>query len=264
MEKSKQLVEARSYNQGTLVVTEEDVSALQKLRALLKRFIKSQLVEANFKDKNAPDYGQGDYGIIEGTKQMSLLKPGSEKLLNLFKLGCRFRKVDSLVDFDKNIAWFSYKCEVYALNRPDVIIAECDAMISSQEKKYRERNVWVKTKGGGSEQKKEATPIADILNTLVKMVQKRAMVGATIIATSASDFFSQDMLDEIDPKDEAPGEESSKEKESPRDVSPAGEPPLHCGKKMMVSRYPNKDGDRQGKKDWYCVQCKASLPREPQ
>jgi hypothetical protein len=39
------------------------------------------------------------------------------------------------------------------------------------------------------------TPISDIQNTLMKMAQKRAMVGATILAAAASDFFSQDIED---------------------------------------------------------------------
>jgi hypothetical protein len=41
----------------------------------------------------------------------------------------------------------------------------------------------------------EMTPIADIQNTLMKMAQKRAFVGATILAVGASDFFTQDLED---------------------------------------------------------------------
>ena len=37
--------------------------------------------------------------------------------------------------------------------------------------------------------------IADVVNTIQKMAQKRALVAATLIATSASEFFTQDMED---------------------------------------------------------------------
>ena len=37
--------------------------------------------------------------------------------------------------------------------------------------------------------------IADVVNTIQKMAQKRALVAATLIATSASEFFTQDVED---------------------------------------------------------------------
>jgi hypothetical protein len=37
--------------------------------------------------------------------------------------------------------------------------------------------------------------VADVVNTIQKMAQKRALVAATLIATSASEFFTQDMED---------------------------------------------------------------------
>ena len=37
--------------------------------------------------------------------------------------------------------------------------------------------------------------IADLVNTIQKMAQKRALVAATLIATSASEFFTQDVED---------------------------------------------------------------------
>lgn len=44
--------------------------------------------------------------------------------------------------------------------------------------------------------------IADVVNTIQKMAQKRALVAATLIATSASEFFTQDVEDQ--PREEAP------------------------------------------------------------
>jgi hypothetical protein len=37
--------------------------------------------------------------------------------------------------------------------------------------------------------------VADVVNTIQKMAQKRALVAATLIATSASEFFTQDVED---------------------------------------------------------------------
>jgi hypothetical protein len=43
--------------------------------------------------------------------------------------------------------------------------------------------------------------VADAVNTVQKMAQKRALVAATLIATSASEFFTQDVEDaDIDPR----------------------------------------------------------------
>jgi hypothetical protein len=39
------------------------------------------------------------------------------------------------------------------------------------------------------------TDVADLINTIQKMAQKRALVAATLIATSASEFFTQDVED---------------------------------------------------------------------
>jgi hypothetical protein len=44
----------------------------------------------------------------------------------------------------------------------------------------------------------------DLGNTLQKMAQKRALIGATLIATNASDFFTQELAD-LEYADEGPG-----------------------------------------------------------
>lgn len=237
------------------VVTKQDVESLQSQRGLLRNFVSSQLTEANF-DKQ----GEGDFGIIPGTKKRSLFKQGAEKLQRLFQLGCSFEMVDKIIDKEANFAMYTYKARVYSLRDPSKIIAECEASVNSQETKYKERTVWKKLANGRSESTKEPTPIYDVLNTIQKMAQKRAMIGATILATGASEYFTQDMLDE--PGD---GADVPLQAQPPRDsdqqaaTAPAGEPPFHtCGKKMMLSKYPNKE---TGAIDWYCLACKKSVPQ---
>lgn len=240
---------------GMLPVTSQDVEDLKNQRQLLKEFVSSQLKEAQFNDDKSENYGEGDYGKITGTKKRSLLKPGAEKLLKLFGLGVRFKLVDKEVDRFANFAMYVYKAEVYHL-RTSVIIAECDAAANSQEIKYKSRTSWItsgKDKSGKPirESKKEETPICDVLNTLMKMAQKRAMIGATILATQASDYFTQDMEDDKPALDE---KEKGKEPEEKKEEGP---PPICCEKPMIISKYEDKELGFP----FYCLKCRKKVKR---
>lgn len=248
-------------------ITQQDLTTLKKQREILKKFIASQMKEANFKNPSADDYGEGDYGVIPGTKKKSLLKPGAEKLLRLFGLGARNRLADKEFDRAANFAMYTYRCEVYHL-RTNVVIAECEGSVNSQEVKYRERTVWRKKKLPNgkevSESVKEDTPVCDILNTIMKMAQKRALIGATILATSASDFFTQDMEADEDPAmtkaQDTPPPATSESKSAGDGTStstnakPEGADDICCGKKMMVSKYPDRE---TGEYPLYCMTCKS-------
>lgn len=249
------------HSGGSLVpVTQQAVKDLKTQRDLLRKFVQSQLKEADFTEasKNLASYGEGDFGIIPGTKKRCLLKPGAEKLLRLFNLGVRFKLVDKELDKVNNIAIYTYKAEVYVM-KSGLVIAECDATANSQEVKYKERTEWRKNDKGVRESTKVETPIFDVINTLQKMAQKRALIGAVLLATGASEFFTQDMLEpeELEPKN------------TPRDVTPAKEAaapsaakadaPLHCGKPMMLSKYVDND---LGHKPWFCMTCREKIPYE--
>lgn len=131
--------------------------------------------------------GEGDYGVVPGTKKQSLYKAGAEKLMMLFGLGVRVKLADKELDRYENFAMFSYEAEVYHL-KTGIVKATCIGTANSWEKKYKDRSVYIQGVFSG----KEPTPISDILNTLMKMAQKRAVVGAVILATGASDYFTQD------------------------------------------------------------------------
>ena len=126
--------------------------------------------------------------------------------------------------------YYLYRCR---LLRGDVLIAEGDASCNSREAKYRWREAqracpacgqaaivkgreeygggWVcfKKKGGcgakypDGDQSIESQQtgrvfnpdIADQVNTIQKMAQKRALVGAVLLAVNASEFFTQDVED---------------------------------------------------------------------
>lgn len=126
--------------------------------------------------------------------------------------------------------YYLYRCQLY---RGDLLIAESDGSCNSRETKYRWREAqrvcpacsqaaiikgreeygggWVcfKKRGGcgakfrdgdaGIESQQTGRvfnpDIADQVNTIQKMSQKRALVGAVLLAVNASEFFTQDVED---------------------------------------------------------------------
>ena len=154
-----------------------------------------------------------DYSTIPGTDKPSLLKPGAEKLASAFAFAVEFILTDKVVEWERGFFHFEYECRL--THRPTrTLVATCIGSANSKEARYRWRTlpVWkaseedkaraVRTeerrkKDGGSftvyivENDYPYT----LVNTLQKMAQKRAFVGAVLIATNASDSFTQDVED---------------------------------------------------------------------
>lgn len=152
-----------------------------------------------------------DYGQIPGTDKPTLLKPGAEKLCSLFNLAPEFVLADEIKDFDKGLFYFRYICR---LSHNNELIATGEGSANNKEKKYRWRSVFAnqateedkkngkletrnKKGGGGTYQVYiiENTEPFDLINTLQKMAQKRALIAATLIAANASEFYTQDVED---------------------------------------------------------------------
>lgn len=129
--------------------------------------------------------------------------------------------------------YYLYRCGLY---RGEFLIAEADGSCSSFEAKYRWRDSkricpncqqpaiikgkaeygggWVcfAKKGGCGAKFKDSDvkiegqtigrvpnpDVADQVNTIQKMAQKRALIAATLLAVNASEFFTQDLEDYID------------------------------------------------------------------
>lgn len=126
-----------------------------------------------------------DYGIIPGTKKPSLYKPGAEKIIKLFGLRQRLELISKIEDWtgaEHNVDFplfsFHYKCQL--LTGSGELVAEGEAVCSSAEWKYRKQGV---------------QGIYNSINTICKMSQKRAMVGAVLVGCGASEFFTQDLED---------------------------------------------------------------------
>ncbi len=117
-----------------------------------------------------------DYGTISGTgSKPVLLKPGAEKLCRLFNLRPHLELVQSMVDFDKPLFHYHYRCTLY---RNGEVVGEGDGCCNTLEQKYQ----------------KQKYKVFDLANTVCKMGQKRALVCAVLSGCGASEFFTQDLL----------------------------------------------------------------------
>lgn len=150
-----------------------------------------------------------DYGKVPGTQQNSLLKPGAEKLCVFFGLQPNMMLQEAKEDWDRGFFFYRYRVDLW---RGPVRVASCEGSANSYEKKYR--YIWIekpkprdkqteddmKARGIGRnkqyygkwrwEERIENPNPSDLVNTLMKMAQKRAYVGATLMATSATGFFA--------------------------------------------------------------------------
>ena len=113
-----------------------------------------------------------DYGVIPGSKNPTLFKAGAEKLCRLFSLRPTFDVVDSIVDFDKPLFHYHYRCSLY---RSGELVGSADGSCNSFESKYR----------------KQQHKAFDLPNTICKMAQKRALITAVLASCGASEFFNQ-------------------------------------------------------------------------
>jgi hypothetical protein len=167
----------------------DPVGYLTQKRNIMLQFVKSQMIQDQ------------DYGEIPGTKEKGLFKPGAEKLLSLFNYGISVQEMRCVEDWDKPL--FSYTYRAVVRDRHGFVLAECDGNCNSMEKKYRYR--WINESSATSEQKEAAIDrrkasygarllvpnddLYSIVNTIMKMAEKRAIVGATLLACNASAYF---------------------------------------------------------------------------
>lgn len=178
-----------------------------------------------------------DYAVIPGTNKPTLLKPGAEKLYIWFDLTPDAFIIATEKILDESIACgfiLSVNTTLILRDRHGNIRGQCQANCNSGEDKYREQTRWLTdkklrdqglTSDGREHQERKSTfgsggtyrvykvvsnpnPY-QLLNTLQKMSQKRAFVGATLQATATSGIFTQDMEDGNGAKPEKKAEEKA-------------------------------------------------------
>lgn len=188
----------------------------------LSQYVKQSMVEGT------------DYGRILGSEKPTLLKPGAEKLIDLFSCTPEFTLVPEFCheDFETGFFKYTFRCRIISRDL-GAVLAEGYGSANSRESRFRWRLAhrkcpacqkdaiiqgkseygggWVcfKKKGGCGE-KYVATDeritsqtvgrvvnedIADLDNTILKMAKKRAQVDGAIALARCSDMFTQDVED---------------------------------------------------------------------
>lgn len=181
-----------------------------------------------------------DFGAIPGTTDTrTLFKPGAEKLLILHGYAHEMHKVEEVLNWDAPFFHYRYRCDIYD-RRTGTLVGQAYGSCNSRESKYAYR--WVaksrvppdldlrllpqrKQRGTGWVQYRiPNADICDLVNTIDKMAQKRAFVGAVRVCTGASGLFAEEgvpagdgergkPLPEVEPIEEAAEEQATVEEE---------------------------------------------------
>jgi hypothetical protein len=134
----------------------------------------------------------------------------------VYQLGAETDKSEEILDLENDFYACTYKSTIKT--RSGQVIAQCEGSCNTNESKYKYR--WVKCfeefdneeyqklKAKGTHKKRrdydgnwetlervENDNKVAIMNTIQKMAQKRAFVGAMVIAVGASEFYTQDLDD---------------------------------------------------------------------
>ncbi|WNF37185.1 hypothetical protein RJD24_01635 [Bacillaceae bacterium IKA-2] len=117
-----------------------------------------------------------DYGIIEGYQKPTLFKPGAEKLCDIFGFSKQVSINNRIEDWDKG--FFAYEVKITLTQKENGII-EAEGLGSSncKEVAFQHQDPYT------------------IVNTILKMAKKRALVDAVLSATRSSGIFTQDIED---------------------------------------------------------------------
>ncbi len=152
-----------------------------------------------------------DYGYLPGIKKPVLFKPGAEKLKKAFNLQIEALEcINEIFDRDKPYIDVTYRCIIKSEKGQKTGICEGSATSEESIFKYRYKKTILKPDKNQSYKLKnegkgkwikfddkwvwcEKVINEDILgmkNVIKKVAQKRAFVGAVIMATCTSEFFS--------------------------------------------------------------------------
>jgi hypothetical protein len=139
-----------------------------------------------------------DYAVLPGTDKPTLLKPGAEVLLLAAGFGFAMTKID---DSDARAHHgVTYKASVHRAD--GFVVAECEGFAGYDESRFftSAEDAARRERAYAEHDRRPAKPERMVeyrapWNTLVKMAQKRALVGATLNACAASGLFIADLDD---------------------------------------------------------------------
>lgn len=155
-----------------------------------------------------------DYGKVPGAKRPSLLKPGAEKLDKILHLCDTYEELEKVEDWEKPFFYYKVKCRLIIIGT-NITVSECIGSCNSMESQYRYRWVLPSQLPPELQNSQDSLPskraktehgwvtlyrvnnddIWSLANTILKMAQKRAHIGATLSAARLSDVFTQDVED---------------------------------------------------------------------
>lgn len=210
---------------GVVLMPVMNIQAAKQRLAEFQEFVKGYLVP------------EEDYGTIPGTPKPTLLKPGADKLCELYGLADDYAIESRVENYSAEPPLFDYTIKCTLLTRRDSrLVGTGFGSCNSWEGKYRFREskrkcplcgkeaiikgkeqygggwlCWAKKDGCGAkfveddkaivEQKagKEVNDdVPTLKNTILKMAKKRAKIDAVIAVTRSSGIFTQDMEDIVE------------------------------------------------------------------
>ncbi len=188
--------------------------------------LKRQVIELDHFKREVMQEGT-DFGVIPGTPKPSLYKPGAEKLCQVFGLLPEFITRDKVLEWERGFFHYEVECRLVS-RRTGLVVANGLGEANSMEGRYRWRDERPRCEHCGFELRKSKNqpewycwrskggcgvtyPLDAIqaggkvenddpytlVNTLLKMAQKRALVAGTLVATAASGIFTQDVEDYV-------------------------------------------------------------------
>ncbi len=191
-----------------LTVTNEDIAPRMVMTLDEAKYQLEQL-QSFVKSVMVPDE---DYGVIPGTKKPTLLKSGAEKLNEIYGYAPMAEITTKIEDWEKGFFYYEVKVSLVS-KRTGATVAQGLGSCNSKEKRYSDRWVTEKKLPEGVDkdtlQRREKTgqygpyfeylvpndDIYSLVNTVLKMAKKRALIDATLSATRSSGIFTQDMED---------------------------------------------------------------------
>jgi hypothetical protein len=155
-----------------------------------------------------------DYGTIPGTKKLTLLKPGAEKICNLFQFVPTISKIEESRDLDD----VNFRVTVALSAANGNLLGEGIGSASTKETKFawrkavceeewedaepsERRRKWSVDKYSGETSivlQVRENP-ADKENNMLKIAKKRALIDVVLTVTGSSNLFTQDREEDIDP-----------------------------------------------------------------
>lgn len=123
----------RAGHAGRALIVSDALAQEGEQRKLLGQYVNEHMQEGT------------DYGIIPGTERKegptpkTLLKPGAEKLTQLFRCIPQYTLAEKIEDWDKELFYYRFQCSIVT-QADGAVVAEGVGSCSTYESRYRWRN----------------------------------------------------------------------------------------------------------------------------